>query len=60
MVTIESERLTAALAAKLQKSVRITERIDRSVLGGVIVQYGDTRIDNSVKYRLDTLKARLS
>lgn len=56
----QSERLTAALAAKLQKSVRITERIDRSVLGGVIVQYGDTRIDNSVKYRLDTLKARLS
>ena len=56
----QSERLTAALSAKLQKSIRITERIDRSILGGVIVQYGDTRIDNSVKYRLDTLKAKLS
>ena len=56
----QSERLTAALSAKLGKSIRITEHIDRSVLGGVIVQYGDTRIDNSVKYRLETLKVRLS
>ena len=56
----QSERLTAALSAKLGKSIRITERIDRSILGGVVVQYGDTRIDNSVKYRLDTLKAQLS
>lgn len=56
----QKERLRAALAARLEMEVRITEHIDRSVLGGVIVQYGDTRIDNSVKYRLDALRERLS
>lgn len=56
----QKERLRAALANKLHQTIRITERIDRSILGGVIVQYGDTRIDNSVKYRLDALKERLS
>ena len=56
----QKERLRSALAEKLHKTIRITERIDRSILGGVIVQYGDTRIDNSVKYRLDALKEQLS
>lgn len=56
----QKERLRAALANKLHQTIRITERIDRSILGGVIVQYGDTRIDNSVKFRLDALKERLS
>lgn len=60
MMPEQKERLRAALAEKLRQTVRITERIDRGILGGVVVQYGDTRIDNSVKYRLDALKERLS
>ena len=56
----QKERLRAAIGRKLGKTIRITEHIDRSILGGVIVQYGDTRIDNSVKFRLDALKAKLS
>ena len=60
MTLEQRERLRSALAQKLHRTVCITERIDRRILGGVIVQYGDTRIDNSVKYRLDALKERLS
>ncbi|MCQ2416722.1 MAG: ATP synthase F1 subunit delta [Oscillospiraceae bacterium] len=56
----QKEKLRKALEKKLNRTVRINERIDRSILGGVIVQYGDTRIDNSVRNRLDTLKERLS
>ncbi|MCQ2407178.1 MAG: ATP synthase F1 subunit delta [Oscillospiraceae bacterium] len=56
----QQERLRTALERRMHKTVQIRERIDRSILGGVIVQYGDTRIDNSVKYRLDALKKRLS
>ena len=56
----QKERLRDALSRKLHKTIRITERIDRRILGGVIVKYGDTRIDNSVKYRLDALKEQLS
>jgi len=54
------DKLAAALQAKLGKTVRITERIDKSILGGVIVKYGDTRIDNSLKYRLESIKAQLT
>lgn len=53
------DRLTEKLSRKLQKTVRIKERIDRSILGGVIVQYGDTRIDNSLKLRLNVLHTQL-
>ena len=60
MTPEQKERLRSALSAKLHKVIRITERIDRSILGGVIVKYGDTRIDNSVKYRLDALREQLS
>ena len=60
MTPEQKERLRTALSEKLHCTVRITERIDKQILGGVIVQYGDTRIDNSVKYRLDMLRERLS
>ena len=60
MTPEQKERLRAALSEKLHKVIRITERIDRSILGGVIVKYGDTRIDNSVKYRLDALREQLT
>lgn len=60
MTPEQKERMERALSAKLCKTVRMTEHIDRSILGGVIVHYGDTQIDNSLKYRLDTLKQRLS
>ena len=60
MTPEQKERLRSALEQKLRRTVRITERIERSILGGVIVQYGDTRIDNSVKFRLDALKEQLS
>lgn len=53
------ERLTEKLSQKLQKRVRMQEHIDRSVLGGIIVQYGDTRMDNSLKLRLEALRTRL-
>lgn len=55
----QTERLTAALSRKLQKTIRLKEHIDRSVLGGVIVQYGDTRIDNSLQLRLEALRTQL-
>lgn len=60
MTPEQLDRLQSALERKLQKNIRIREHIDRHILGGVVVKYGDTRIDNSVKYRLDALKERLS
>ncbi|MBR5371097.1 MAG: ATP synthase F1 subunit delta [Oscillospiraceae bacterium] len=54
------DQLTTALERKLGKRVRITERIKKEILGGVIVKYGDTRIDNSLKQRLESIRDKIS
>lgn len=36
--------------------VNITERISKKLIGGIIIQIGDTVIDNSLQTRLTTLK----
>lgn len=60
MTPEQLDRLTAALEKKLGKTVRVTERIDKTILGGVIVKYGDTRIDNSLKQRLESIRGHIS
>lgn len=56
----QEERLIRTLQEKLRKTVRISKHVDRSIIGGMIVQYGDTRLDNSLRSRLDALKTSLS
>lgn len=53
-----------ALLGKLQdftqrSSVRLEEEVDPSILGGVIVQLGDTLIDGSVRTRLARMREHL-
>ena len=49
------ERLTQALG----REVRAHFRIDRNILGGVVVRVGDRILDGSVRRRLTTLKRRM-
>ncbi|MFT5778693.1 MAG: F-type H+-transporting ATPase subunit delta [Crocinitomicaceae bacterium] len=53
-----------AIIAKVQASVdgqlEIEEKIDESLIGGFMVQMGDTRIDASVSSQLNNLKQRLT
>ncbi|MGN0598053.1 MAG: ATP synthase F1 subunit delta [Ruminiclostridium sp.] len=42
------------------KKINMTERVDKSIIGGIVVNYGDTLIDGSVKARLDALKSEIS
>ncbi len=48
----QRSRLTEKLAAKLGKTVKLIESVDASLLGGMVVQYGDTRMDNSLRTRM--------
>ncbi|MFA6306739.1 MAG: ATP synthase F1 subunit delta [Patescibacteria group bacterium] len=41
------------------KEVLISEKIDKNILGGVIVRYGDKIIDGSLKTQLEELKSKL-
>jgi F-type H+-transporting ATPase subunit delta len=56
----EKQRLARDLAARLGREVRLTARVDRAILGGLVVQTGDTVIDASLATRLQQLRRRLA
>ena len=51
--------LVKALSKKFDKKVELENKIDTSLIGGVSVLLEGKRIDNSIKNRLDNLKAHL-
>lgn len=61
MALTESEavRLTQALKKRSGKEVVLTQSVDPSLLGGLVVQMGDTLLDGSVKRQLAELKDAL-
>lgn len=48
--------LTAVLGRRLGKTVELHESVDPAILGGMIVQYGDTRMDNSLRTRMQQFR----
>lgn len=48
----EVARLTAVLAKRSGKQIVLEQTIDKTLLGGVVVQMGDTLLDGSVKRKL--------
>jgi F-type H+-transporting ATPase subunit delta len=55
------EQLAAALKGRLDRDVRLSSRVDESLIGGLIVRAGDLVIDNTVRGALkkltETMKA---
>lgn len=56
---VEFKNLENALNKKFDKKVELTNIIDESLIGGLSIYVDGKRIDNSIKNRLDSLKARL-
>ncbi|MBQ2581443.1 MAG: ATP synthase F1 subunit delta [Ruminococcus sp.] len=58
-----SEKLKNKLVEKLGKvsgkSIILHERQDKSILGGIVLRYGNTEIDSSVKTKLDKIKSQI-
>ena len=52
-------RLSSKLESVTGKKIQLLTHQDRSIIGGVVVKIGDTRIDGSVIGRLQALKAEL-
>lgn len=48
-------KLATALKQRLQRDVKLNTRIDRSLIGGLIVRTGDLVIDGSVRGKLNKL-----
>ncbi len=51
----EEGRVAAAVQKRLGKEVRVTQRVDRALIGGAIVRVGDTVFDVSLKGGLNQL-----
>ena len=58
-----SERLKDKLVNKLEtvsgKKIILSEKTDESILGGIVLRYGNTEIDSSVKTKLEKLKKQI-
>lgn len=48
----QEEKLSQALARKLDRHIQLSSRTDRSIIGGVVIEAGDLVIDASVRGKL--------
>lgn len=55
----ELENVRAEISRKIGKTAQITQKVDDSIIGGLVLKIGDKLIDGSVKSQLETLKRRL-
>jgi F-type H+-transporting ATPase subunit delta len=56
----EIKQLEAKLSSKYNKNVTLENKVDESILGGVLVRLGNEEIDGTVKTRLAKMKYQLS
>lgn len=52
--------LEEKISARYNKSIKLTNKIDENILGGVLIRIGNEEIDGTIKTRLDGLKEQLS
>src|SRR5918994_1439568 len=50
------EAIKSELRAAQGRDVKLTQRVDASILGGLIVRIGSRMIDNSIRTKLQNLK----
>ncbi|MCL2639107.1 MAG: ATP synthase F1 subunit delta [Oscillospiraceae bacterium] len=56
----QKNKLIAKMETVTSSKVELTEKTDKNLIGGVVVDYGGSRIDGSVKHRLDSLKKEIA
>lgn len=57
---IQLEKIAASLKQRLGKEVRVSSRIDDSLIGGAIIRAGDLVIDGSIRGRVNKLSTALT
>jgi len=55
----QATALKQALRAALDKEVMLEERVDPTLLGGLVVIVGSRMVDSSLRTRLNTLKVAM-
>lgn len=52
-------KLVNKLADVTGKKISLVEKVDKSILGGIVLSYGNTQLDSSVRSRLDGIHAQI-
>jgi F-type H+-transporting ATPase subunit delta len=55
----QEQALAEKLAAMTGRTIKIRQRVDSSILGGIVVRVGDKLLDGSVSHQLSVLQADL-
>lgn len=55
----QRDRLRALLGKKHQQEIILREKVDATLLGGLVIQVGDSRVDGSLRTRLSAIGSRL-
>lgn len=53
------EKLIKKLESVSSKKITLIEKIDKDILGGIVLNYGNTQIDGSLKSKLDNLRYQI-
>ena len=53
------QKIVEKMSKVIGKTVSITEKVDKKLIGGIVIDYGSRRYDGSVRSRLDALKGEL-
>lgn len=53
------EKLLKKLEKTYKKKILLKEKIDSSIMGGIVVNYGNTMLDGSVKTRLENVRKQI-
>ncbi|MEW5796119.1 MAG: ATP synthase F1 subunit delta [Candidatus Zixiibacteriota bacterium] len=59
LLPVDEAKLVSRLAARTGKKIELEKKIDRAIIGGMVVLMGDEIIDGSVKHGLDKLEEQL-
>jgi F-type H+-transporting ATPase subunit delta len=54
-----SAKIMTVMRARLQTNITLEHKIDKSILGGIIIRFGDSVIDRSLRNRLEYLASAL-
>lgn len=55
----QASELAQMLADSVGKVVRLSQRVDPALIGGLVVKIGDRMIDSSIRTKLNSLKTRM-
>lgn len=56
---LQMNRLTSSLNKKIGKKIKLTNKIDKSIIGGIKVEFPDLSVDGSIKNKLKELDIKL-